>query len=147
MLNVTTQDSGDLDDEELDEEEEDGSENDDEGLEESGGSDGDLDRKPADQEADTGSRDQETQSHDEKSDQDIAERTRGLSLEDSNVQPHPSANPDRVREVVAAQVSKSRARDKSKYHSRKNPIQAGRAKGSKAKQDIRQKMDTSGIWG
>ncbi|KAF8314981.1 RIO1-domain-containing protein [Clavulina sp. PMI_390] len=53
---------------------------------------------------------------------------------------------NRMRDIVASQVSKSRAREKSKYHSRKNPGQAGRAKGSKAKQDIRHRMDTGGFW-
>ena len=53
----------------------------------------------------------------------------------------------KVREVVAVQVSKARARNQSKYHSRRNPAQAGRLKGSKAKQDIRHKMDTGGVWG
>jgi RIO kinase 2 len=59
----------------------------------------------------------------------------------------PSGDKQKIREVVAAQVSKSRARDQSKYHSRKNIARAGRAKGSKAKQDIRYKIDAGGIWG
>jgi len=77
--------------------------------------------------------------------EDIA-KMQELSLDPSA--PHVGSPPDhhanRLRDVIAAQVSKSRAQEKAKQHSRKNS--AGRAKGSKAKQDVRYRMDTSGVW-
>ena len=75
----------------------------------------------------------------------LANRANELDLY-SDSPPHPSGSRQNIREVVAAQVSKSRTRNQVKHHSRKGPTQAGRAKGSKAKQDIRHKMDVGGIW-
>jgi len=54
---------------------------------------------------------------------------------------------DILRKLVSSEVSRERARNVSKYHSRRGPGQGGRAKGSKAKQDTRVKVDKSGIWG
>jgi len=76
----------------------------------------------------------------------LVDRANELRL-DSDSPPHLLGDRRKVREVVAVQVSKARAQNKSKYHSRRSPGQAGRTKGSKAKQDIRHKMDTGGMWG
>ena len=72
-------------------------------------------------------------------------RVNELGLDTGSPSP-PLGDKQKIRQVVAAQVSKSRARDQTKYHSRKNAARAGRAKGSKAKQDVRHKIDAGGIW-
>ena len=59
----------------------------------------------------------------------------------------PAPAKDVLRKLVSSEVSRERARNSSKYHSRRGPGQAGRAKGSKAKQDTRVKVDKGGIWG
>jgi RIO kinase 2 len=52
-----------------------------------------------------------------------------------------------VKEVVSSDRAKSRARQERKYHSKKSSRRAGRPQGSKAKQDIRVKPDSTGFWG
>ncbi|KAK7064166.1 Serine/threonine-protein kinase rio2 [Favolaschia claudopus] len=51
-----------------------------------------------------------------------------------------------VKERVAAEVSKTRAQQLRKFHSKRNTRRAGRSQGSKAKQDNRVKLDKSGVW-
>ncbi|KAF7347774.1 Tudor domain-containing protein [Mycena venus] len=53
---------------------------------------------------------------------------------------------DNVKERVAAEVTKTRAQQKRKFHSKRNTRRAGRSQGSKAKQDTRVKVDNSGVW-
>ncbi|KAF8216153.1 RIO1 family-domain-containing protein [Mycena galopus ATCC 62051] len=53
---------------------------------------------------------------------------------------------DSVKERVAAEVTKTRAQQKRKFHSKRNTRRAGRSQGSKAKQDSRVKLDNSGVW-
>ncbi|THH06810.1 hypothetical protein EW145_g3832 [Phellinidium pouzarii] len=50
-----------------------------------------------------------------------------------------------VKERVASEISRLQARQKSKYHSR-GARKIGRPTGSKAKQDLRVKVDASGVW-
>jgi len=51
-----------------------------------------------------------------------------------------------IREKAANEAYKRRAREKQKYHSRRGAERIGRAKGSKAKQDNRVKLDKGGLW-
>jgi RIO kinase 2 len=51
---------------------------------------------------------------------------------------------DEVKTKVANEIGKTRARQQKKYHSKKSTGRAGRAKGSKAKQDTRVHMDGGG---
>ncbi|KAK0506133.1 RIO1 family-domain-containing protein [Armillaria luteobubalina] len=51
-----------------------------------------------------------------------------------------------VRNIVSSNLSKSRAQQQRKYHSKRGSRKAGRPQGSKAKQDTRVKMDGSGVW-
>ncbi|KAK0465126.1 RIO1 family-domain-containing protein [Desarmillaria tabescens] len=51
-----------------------------------------------------------------------------------------------VRNIVSSNLSKSRAQQQRKYHSKRGARKAGRPQGSKAKQDTRVKMDRSGVW-
>ncbi|KAJ7487674.1 RIO1 family-domain-containing protein [Mycena galericulata] len=51
-----------------------------------------------------------------------------------------------IKEIVSADLTKSRSQQQRKYHSKRNARRAGRSQGSKAKQDTRVKLDTSGVW-
>ena len=51
-----------------------------------------------------------------------------------------------MRDKAATEVHKRRAREKQKHHSRRGAERIGRAKGSKAKQDNRVKLDKGGLW-
>ncbi|KAJ7619100.1 RIO1 family-domain-containing protein [Mycena polygramma] len=51
-----------------------------------------------------------------------------------------------IKEIVSADLSKTRSQQKRKYHSKRGARRAGRSQGSKAKQDTRVKLDTSGVW-
>lgn len=56
------------------------------------------------------------------------------------------SNENQIRNKAAVDALKGRAREKRKYHSRRGAERIGRAKGSKAKQDNRVKVDRSGLW-
>lgn len=56
------------------------------------------------------------------------------------------SNENQIRNKAAIDALKGRAREKRKYHSRRGAERIGRAKGSKAKQDNRVKVDRSGLW-
>ncbi|KAJ7786394.1 RIO1 family-domain-containing protein [Mycena metata] len=51
-----------------------------------------------------------------------------------------------IKDIVSADLTKSRSQQQRKYHSKRNTRRAGRSQGSKAKQDTRVKLDTSGVW-
>ncbi|KAJ7492552.1 RIO1 family-domain-containing protein [Mycena latifolia] len=51
-----------------------------------------------------------------------------------------------IKEIVSADLTKARSQQLRKYHSKRNTRRAGRSQGSKAKQDTRVKLDTSGVW-
>jgi RIO kinase 2 len=51
-----------------------------------------------------------------------------------------------IRDKAANEGYRRRAREKQKYHSRRGAERIGRAKGSKAKQDNRVKLDKGGLW-
>ena len=51
-----------------------------------------------------------------------------------------------IRDKAVSEAYKQRAREKQKYHSRRGAERIGRAKGSKAKQDNRVKLDKGGLW-
>ena len=51
-----------------------------------------------------------------------------------------------IRDKAASEGYQRRAREKQKYHSRRGAERIGRAKGSKAKQDNRVKLDKGGLW-
>ncbi|KAH9937126.1 Rio2, N-terminal-domain-containing protein [Fomitopsis serialis] len=80
----------------------------------------------------------------------LADRTAVLSLSASE---HPSSSTAKqagaaadFKEKVHSEVSKRRAREVRRYHSKKGAQRIGRPKGSKAKQDVRVKMDGGGFW-
>ncbi|KDR85063.1 hypothetical protein GALMADRAFT_149576 [Galerina marginata CBS 339.88] len=53
-----------------------------------------------------------------------------------------------IKLIVASDITKKRAQQQRKYHSKRSTRNAGRAQGSKAKQDTRVKLaDHEGIWG
>lgn len=51
-----------------------------------------------------------------------------------------------IKDKVSFDLTKERTRQQRKYHSKRGARQAGRPKGSKAKQDTRVKVDSSGVW-
>ncbi|KAF8633666.1 hypothetical protein AX15_001315 [Amanita polypyramis BW_CC] len=51
-----------------------------------------------------------------------------------------------IKNKVASDLSKSMTKQQRKYHSKRAVRKAGRAHGSKAKQDIRVKADSYGVW-
>lgn len=51
-----------------------------------------------------------------------------------------------IKDIVSSDLTKQRARQRQKYHSKRGAQRIGRPKGSKAKQDTRVKIDKSGIW-
>jgi RIO kinase 2 len=51
-----------------------------------------------------------------------------------------------IRNKAAIDAYKERTREKRKHHSRRGAERIGRAKGSKAKQDNRIRLDKSGLW-
>jgi len=64
--------------------------------------------------------------------------TAALSLSSSH---HPG-----IKDIVSSDLTKQRARQQQKYHSKRGAQRIGRPKGSKAKQDNRVKVDKSGFW-
>jgi len=54
---------------------------------------------------------------------------------------------DRVKDIVSSDIFKKQAQQQRKYHSKRSVRNAGRPKGSKAKQDTRVKVDKNDIWG
>ena len=69
----------------------------------------------------------------------LAEDARDLTLEDRG-------HADLVKERVLSDASRAYARQQRKYHTKRSAQRAGRAKGSKAKQDPRVKLDRSSGW-
>jgi RIO kinase 2 len=63
----------------------------------------------------------------------LEEMTHGLSL-------------DGIKNIVSSDLTKVRARQHRKYHSKRGARNVGRPQGSKAKQDTRVKPDQSGVW-
>ena len=51
-----------------------------------------------------------------------------------------------IKDIVSSDLTKQRARQRQKYHSKRGAHRIGRPQGSKAKQDNRVKVDKSGIW-
>jgi RIO kinase 2 len=51
-----------------------------------------------------------------------------------------------IKDIVSSDLTKERARQQRKHHSKRGARHAGRAKGSKAKQDTRVKLDRGGMW-
>lgn len=51
-----------------------------------------------------------------------------------------------LKEIVSSDISRTRNLQQRKYHSKRSTRQAGRSRGSKAKQDTRVKLDTGGVW-
>ena len=51
-----------------------------------------------------------------------------------------------IKDIVSSDLTKQRARQREKYHSKRGAHRIGRPKGSKAKQDNRVKVDKSGVW-
>ena len=64
----------------------------------------------------------------------------------SKVESALSVKEKEMRDKAATEVHKRRAREKQKHHSRRGAERIGRAKGSKAKQDNRVKLDKGGLW-
>ena len=67
-------------------------------------------------------------------------RSRNISP-DSLAKMTASLSVTEIKKIVSLDLSKRRAREKEKYHSKRNTQRVGRPKGSKAKQDRRVKMD------
>ena len=57
-----------------------------------------------------------------------------------------STEEQEIKEKAGIEAYKQRAREKQKYHSRRGAERIGRAKGSKAKQDNRVKLEKGGLW-
>ncbi|CAL1695416.1 unnamed protein product [Somion occarium] len=75
--------------------------------------------------------------HTSRSPSSLAERTAALSI----------SHKHDLKERVASEVTKDRARQQRKYHSKRGAQRVGgRQKGSKAKMDTRVKVDQSGVW-
>ncbi|KIY47021.1 hypothetical protein FISHEDRAFT_14550, partial [Fistulina hepatica ATCC 64428] len=51
-----------------------------------------------------------------------------------------------IHDIVSSDLKKSRVRQERKFHSKVNTRRAGRPRGSKAKQDTRVRLDSSGVW-
>ncbi|KAG6911913.1 hypothetical protein DXG01_000160 [Tephrocybe rancida] len=51
-----------------------------------------------------------------------------------------------IKSIIAADLTKSRAAQQRKHHSKRGARRAGRPQGSKAKQDTRVKLDRGGMW-
>jgi len=51
-----------------------------------------------------------------------------------------------IKDIVSSDLTRQRARQRQKYHSKRGAHRIGRPQGSKAKQDNRVKMDKSGVW-
>ncbi|RDB28801.1 Serine/threonine-protein kinase rio2 [Hypsizygus marmoreus] len=51
-----------------------------------------------------------------------------------------------IKDIVSSDLTKVRASQQRKYHSKSGARRAGRPQGSKAKQDVRVKLDQSGVW-
>jgi RIO kinase 2 len=51
-----------------------------------------------------------------------------------------------IRDVISSDLRKQRARQERKHHSKRGARSGGRPHGSKAKQDVRCKLDKSGVW-
>jgi RIO kinase 2 len=51
-----------------------------------------------------------------------------------------------IKDIVSSDLTKERARQQRKYHSKRGARHAGRPQGSKAKQDTRVKLDRGGMW-
>jgi RIO kinase 2 len=60
----------------------------------------------------------------------------------------PSESKGNIKSIVSSDLTKKRAQQQRKYHSKRSTRHAGRAHGSKAKQDKRVKLaDHAGVWG
>ena len=64
----------------------------------------------------------------------------------NNTTAEPVAELPPIRERVAADIGRRHAKQTSKYHSKRGVRKIGRPKGSKAKQDLRVKVDRNGVW-
>jgi RIO kinase 2 len=51
-----------------------------------------------------------------------------------------------IKGIISSDLTKERARQQRKYHSKRGVRQAGRPHGSKAKLDTRVKLDRGGMW-
>jgi len=51
-----------------------------------------------------------------------------------------------IKDIVGSELTKQRARQREKYHSKGGVRRIGRARGSKGKEDNRVKVDKRGIW-
>ncbi|KAF9481363.1 atypical/RIO/RIO2 protein kinase [Pholiota conissans] len=61
---------------------------------------------------------------------------------------HEEAHKSDIKSIVASDITRKRAQQQRKYHSKRSTRHAGRARGSKAKQDKKVKLsDHSGFWG
>ncbi|KAJ7070966.1 RIO1 family-domain-containing protein [Mycena amicta] len=88
----------------------------------------------------------------EREDDGLSEPSRSLSRSpprsrsDSPASLKDSAALQDVKEIVSGDLTKKRAQQQRKFHSKRNTRRAGRSQGSKAKQDTRVKVDSSGLW-
>jgi RIO kinase 2 len=68
--------------------------------------------------------------------------------EDESDMPSESESKGDIKSIVSSDLTKKRAQQQRKYHSKRSTRHAGRAQGSKAKQDKRVKLaDHAGVWG
>lgn len=67
----------------------------------------------------------------------LAKMTESLSI---------SASQRDIKDIVSSDLTKQRARQRQKHHSKRGAQRVGRPEGSKAKQDTRVKADKSGFW-
>jgi RIO kinase 2 len=57
-----------------------------------------------------------------------------------------SAGQHGIKDIVSSDLTRLRARQQRKFHSKRAARRAGRPEGSKAKQNAHVKLDKSGIW-
>lgn len=57
-----------------------------------------------------------------------------------------AAGRDHIKSIVASDLTKVRTQQRRKYHSKRASRTAGRAQGSKAKQDKKVKLDSNSVW-
>lgn len=57
-----------------------------------------------------------------------------------------AAGRDDIKSIVASDLTKVRTQQRRKYHSKRASRTAGRAQGSKAKQDKKVKLDSNSVW-
>jgi RIO kinase 2 len=76
----------------------------------------------------------------------VEEKVHPLSRTPSPSLTRTALHSDGIKDIVSSDLTKDRARQQRKYHSKRSARQAGRPRGSKAKLDTRVKLESGGMW-